>query len=262
MLPADPAPDEQPPVQVRVLAVPKGGASADEYEDAATAQVDTWPVRTAVADGATESVFAREWANLLVEGVTDGPITPTALVNELPTWQAAWAARRDEQAAAAPWYVQAKAEEGAFATLLGFELCADGQWRAVGVGDCVLLHLRDGGIRGTWPVETPEDFTNRPALLPSRPRSDALVQNACRATTGEWQVGDGFLLATDAVAAWLLRSQERSKSPVAPADARTWSLEDFRNAVATARSEGTLHNDDSTLLVLEIAAPLDDSASA
>jgi hypothetical protein len=239
--------------------VPKAGAEADEYEDAAHTRVDAWPVRAAVADGATESIFAADWAQILVQAVTRGPITPAALREGIPDWRRAWAARRDEQAATAPWYVQAKADDGAFATLLGLEVHANGRWRAAAVGDCVLFHLRGAQLKRRWPVSAPDAFTDRPALLGSRPHPEASVPERPRTTSGEWRRGDAFLMATDAVAAWLLRAHEQAReqpeASLTPAAARTWSAEAFREAVAAARADGTLRNDDSTLLVLEWPAP-------
>ena len=240
-----------PTVHSRTLAVPKAGAEADEYEDAAHTRADGGPVRAAVADGATESIFAADWARILVQAVTRGPITPAALREGIPDWRRAWAARRDEQAATAPWYVQAKADDGAFATLLGLEVHADGRWRAAAVGDCVLFHLRGAQLERSWPVSAPDAFTDRPALLCSRPHPEASVPERLRTTSGEWRRGDAFLLATDAVAAWLLRAHEQPEASLTPAAARTWSAGAFREAVAAARTDGTLRNDDSTLLVLE-----------
>jgi hypothetical protein len=242
-----------PTVHSRTLALPKAGAGPDAYEDAAQVRAEAWPVRAAVADGATESVFAGTWAEILVGAGTGEALTTDRLREGLPDWQRAWAARCDAQAAAAPWYVRAKADEGAFATLLGLEVCADGRWRAAAVGDCVLFHLRDGALRASWPIHSLDAFGNRPALLPSRPSADASGMDALRTTSGPWTPGDVFLLTTDAVGAGLLRGAQSPEAPFRPAAAADWSAAAFREAVATARAEGALRNDDSTLLVLDLS---------
>jgi hypothetical protein len=242
-----------PTAHSRTLALPKAGAEPGGYEDAAQVRAEAGPVRAAVADGATESVFAGAWAEILVRAATEGALTPARLREGLPDWQRAWAARCDAQAAAAPWYVQAKAEEGAFATLLGLEVCAGGQWRAAVVGDCVLFHLRDGALRASWPAHSPDAFGNRPALLPSRSSVDAAGMTKLCTTMGLWTPGDVFLLATDAVGAALLRGAQSPEVPFRPAAAADWSAAAFRDAVVTARAEGTLRNDDSTLLVLDLS---------
>lgn len=233
-------------IRSHVASQVKSGNEVDAYEDAAAVDVASWPVRAAVADGATESAFARLWARRLVDGVVaSGVDTASALVRAVPTWQAAWADAVAERTPALPWYAEAKAAEGAFATLLTLTLAADGTWTAVAVGDCALFHLRGSTLRRAWPVDDPDAFDTRPALLPSRDRHALPTPLA---TSGDWQPGDAFCLATDAVAAWLLRTD--------PARALSFddSLDDdsFASAVEAARREGVLRNDDATLVVLSL----------
>lgn len=245
--------EEGAPVSSRILAVPKGGASTDEYEDAAAVREEAWPVRAAVADGATESAFARDWAETLAEGLCAIEIAPDTVVEGLADWQTAWKDRISDRVEGLPWYGGAKLREGAFATLLGLELRRTGRWRAVGVGDCLLVHLRENAIQQTWPYTAPNDFTNRPVLVPSRSGHSSPEAGDYRGATGTWRKGDTFLLATDAVAAWLLRT--------GPGAARTWTADDFREAVDAARAEGVLRNDDSTLLALTLAGPPETGSS-
>lgn len=222
------------------LHVPKAGHTADEYEDAAALACDDWPAYAAVADGATESAFARIWAEQLAAGATDaGVTTAEALRAELPAWQTAWRGAVDARTDALPWYAAAKAADGAFATLLACTLHAEGTWQALSVGDCALFHVRDGALLASWPVDDADAFTNRPALLPSQPI--AAVPDA-ETTSGRWQPGDVLVLATDAAAAWLLRTD--------PARALSLTADAFADAVADARTTGTLRNDDTTLLRL------------
>jgi len=232
----------RPTIRHRVLQASRPGAAAGENEDAAAVAAEAWPIGAAVADGATESAFAGDWARSLVSHLAQD-----RAVEEEPFGAAVDAAREDweatvaEQAAGRPWYVQAKAAEGAFAAVLCLCLREDGAWRALSVGDCCLFQLRDGHLQETWPFEDPEAFTNRPALVASRANRST---PAPRTAAGTWAVGDTLLLATDAVAAWLLRSD---RPAVADGDA-----EAFRAAVATAREAGTLRTDDATVLVLSL----------
>jgi hypothetical protein len=231
-----------PAVGVRVMAAPKAGHSDDEYEDAAAVRGEAWPVRAAVADGATESAFARSWARGLARGAVDaGVASPAALEAALPDWQAQWkgavAGRLDDL----PWYAEAKAGEGAFATLLGLAVRANGAYEAVAVGDCALLHVRGEALVRAWPLASADAFGTRPALLPSRPDRAVPAPEHLKAP---WTAGDALLLASDAVAAWLLRTG-------APR-ARHFEADGFRERVAAARADGTLRNDDCTLVVLTI----------
>lgn len=233
-------PPATPTVTARHLSLPKSD-EASVSEDAAAVRTDAWPLRAAVADGATESAFAARWADVLVHGMLDHAATPEALVAALPDWQAHWWDEVEAQLPSAPWYVQAKAKEGAFAALLGLELRREGRWRAVTVGDGGLFQLRHDTVHATWPTADPDAFTNRPALLPSRPNRSPPTP---KATTGTWAPGDAFLLVTDAVAAWFLRTD--------PLRARHWSPEAFREAVRAARADGALRTDDATLLILQL----------
>lgn len=235
-----------PRINFRILAIPKEGSTADEYEDAAAVRSAAWPVRAAVADGATESAFARLWAETIAEGMLDLSARRQDLTGAVPNWQDAWADESAVRADAQPWYATMKAEEGAFAAFLGLELMSDGRWRAIGVGDSVLFHLRDGGLHRAWPYTDPDAFSNRPALLPSRDTRQSDWASEVRAAEGRWHPDDTYLLATDAVAEWLLRTE--------PTMAVGWDEEAFRTAARTARSADRLRNDDSTLLVLDLSS--------
>src|SRR5947207_11012488 len=116
--------DSTPALVWRTFHLPKAGHSADEYEDAYAG--DLAAGRFAIADGATESTFAGPWARLLAEGYVQHP---GPWRHWLPAAQEHWDAehRNPEQ----PWYVEAKVEEGAFATLLGVRF---GLWNAQGHG--------------------------------------------------------------------------------------------------------------------------------
>lgn len=235
----DAAPDASEGTVFRgvLLRRPKAGHRPDEYEDAAACtEAAAYPFRAAVADGATESAFARLWAERLVDRYVEaGGWTPLAPL------QQAWQDEVAPRAASLPWYAAAKAEQGAYAAALGCTWHPGGRWTARAVGDCCLFHLRGGREQLRWPVEAPEAFDHHPALLPSRPH---VLVPPTREREGGWQAGDAFVLATDALAAWLMR--------VGPERALTLDPAGFRSAVAAARADGTLRNDDVTLAVVTI----------
>lgn len=244
---------ENPSVDHRTYAVPREGGASGDYEDAAAVSGDRWPVCVAVADGATESVFARTWAELLAGGLVErGATGAETLRDAVPDWRAEWRAAVRERTEDGPWYVEAKATEGAFAAVLGLSLTAEGEWRAVSVGDSCLFHVRDGTLVQSWPFEAPDAFTNRPALVSSR--SDRPVPSPDTAS-GPWQPQDTFLLATDAVAAWLLGTDQPGDSSAStdPTAAGEWDDERFQKVVETARTAGALRNDDATLLVVRVS---------
>src|SRR3954468_2183292 len=95
-----------PPIFCKALALPKGGNSAAEYEDAAAADPERG--RFAVADGAAESSLAAPWARLLVEDFVGAPGPPADWAAGLPRLRQRWAAEAGGGAdpAALPWYLE------------------------------------------------------------------------------------------------------------------------------------------------------------
>lgn len=237
-MPSDPrstAPDRP---RVDVFRLPRFGSRPEEYEDAAAvSEPAAGPLRAAVADGATETAFSGLWARLLVEASVEAGLTLRAGDPALARCREAWRAEVGRKTTDAAWYVAAKAAEGAYAALLAFTLHPDGRYEAAAVGDCNLFHLRGAEVVRTWPFETPEAFTFRPALLGSLPESS---DPAATTSSGVWHPGDVFLLATDAAAAWLLGA---SAFEAAAGDAAY-----FETEVAAARAKGRLRNDDVALL--------------
>ncbi|QXD17175.1 protein phosphatase 2C domain-containing protein [Rhodocaloribacter litoris] len=225
----------------QVAWLPKDGHAPDEYEDAfAVPEPGTWPYRVAIADGATETAFAARWAQALVEGFVASDVADpqafTAFVDvQRSVWAAAVAARLPEL----PWYAAEKAREGAAAAFLGLSLRHDGTWHALAVGDCCLLVVRGGAVHLCWPLDAPGQFHHRPVLVHSRPGTETPVT----VRAGTWQPGDRFLLATDALAAWLMQGEAVAG----------WSGAAFRDRVEAARRQG-LRNDDVTLVVIDLDA--------
>ncbi len=225
----------------QVLSMPKAGHTDAENEDAAAYESESWPVHAAVADGATESAFSRQWAQLLVErAVNEGILAPTE--EALTAWRAAWRTAVEPQVQAQPWYVAAKTEQGAHATYLHLQCTAQGDWQAARVGDCVLFHIQNRTLQATWPDMEANAFDHRPDLVSTQSAHAPTVHT----TQGTWQPGDAFLLATDAAAAWLLQTGAEP--------ALEWTPDAFREAVEAARTQNRLRNDDTTVLRLVLSS--------
>lgn len=231
-------------VASHIIAFPKAGHAADEYEDASALAADEWPVRAAVTDGATESAFSGPWARTLAEAYVNDADVMADQEAWLSACRLTWAEDTVSVDAPLPWYATAKAEEGAHAAFLGVSLQADGAYTAHAVGDCCLLHLREGVLHRAWPMDDPNAFTHHPALLSSRP--DAAVPDV-QVVTGEVGVGDRLWLATDAVAAYLLH-------PHRAVDLARMSPPKREATLRAAQANGKLRNDDSTLLTLSFSA--------
>jgi hypothetical protein len=66
-------------------------------------------------------------------------------------------------------------------------------------------------------------------------------------TAGDWQTGDMFLLCTDALARWFLTQHVANRSPWLTLSALQTQA-DFADFVMHLRREGSIEDDDMTLL--------------
>lgn len=247
--------------------LPKQGNALDEYEDA-VACADGGSC-CAIADGASETSFAAEWAALLVEGFLRDPS-----IVECPAtlgWEK-WLEplQREWQRAIAwerlPWFAAEKAQAGAFSSLLGLRCSAAAApqeavsasasgprsftWEAVACGDSCLFQVRSGELLLAFPLQRSIDFGIRPALLSGKATSNQQVWKHLKFTTRQGEAGDRFLLATDALACWLLGECERGEMPWT----RISALGDqtgFTNFINSLRADHAIRNDDTTLMIVE-----------
>jgi hypothetical protein len=182
--------------------LPKAGNRPEENEDAFAASPATG--RFAVADGASEGWESGKWAAHLASAYIKKPPNPTNFDAWLTAIRGRW--KIPTQAGPAPWYAEMKQQAGSYSTLLGIEFRVAlhsrvWAWKAIAIGDSCVFQIRAGRAIGVYPISTPSGFGNQPPLLPSPPAS------IC--PEPEWLAGrsepqDLFLLATDAIAAYLV----------------------------------------------------------
>jgi len=240
-----------------VFWTPKAGNSAKEYEDA------FYPTKSlrldgkngfvcAVADGATETSFSGEWARILTEAYCRREIRDSTTNRSLGELRQKW--RSATERTQPPWYAEQKAANGAFAALLGLTIHRDKtrHWDALAVGDCCLFQIRNGRCVVAFPITDPDAFNNGPYLLSSNEAHNVDLRAHIYTERGEWEPEDVFYLASDALAAWFLRSALDGTEPWRVlsdlgTEGEQQSFDDFINSL---REAGTLKNDDVTLLRL------------
>ncbi len=225
--------------------IQKRGNLLKEYEDAAcpreSRKYEQSCVRLAVADGATESVFAKRWAKQLVDAVGNDELLPSNLSEGVARLRAEW--HKWLAGETIPWYAEEKARQGAFAALVALEFTAvesvrppeekrlagwywfdlsswfccrglagtaeesdgvqEGNWHAAAVGDSCLFHVRGENVLERFPLDNPEAFDNRPFLLSSVGADEKCLNE--KNLKGTWKSGDNFYLMTDALACWFLK---------------------------------------------------------
>lgn len=252
-------------VHVEAFSLPKHGNTAEEYEDAFSHSLkgretsNCTSFRCAIADGATETSFSGMWAKQLVRSFTK-PGKPGDLLAEIPELQRRWAKTVGRRPL--PWYAEEKASAGAFAAFLGLHLEVDpseptmGSWKAVGLGDCCLVHLRAEAVLKRFPLQESSEFSNRPRLVSSNPRYNDTLAVSLQSREGRWQAEDDFYLMSDAMALWFYRKCEEGSAP--------WeTLRDFGTReeccafsefVDRERKGGSFRNDDVTFLRVNVWA--------
>jgi len=241
----------QPTLRCRSFHQEKKGCAPAEYEDAFACLPEQG--RFAVADGASESSYAGNWARLLVRGAVR---QPGPWGRWLPRARLLW--QQSFQPAELPWYAEAKAEQGAHATLLtlAFQLDADavsGRWRAQAVGDTCLFVVRANRLLKPFPLTASDQFGTTPSLLCSR---RSAVRSKRLTLQGTWNEGDRFFLMTDALAQWFLKGWENREKPWRQLNAFK-DKDEFSSWLEQARESRAIRNDDVTLIMIRVRPPSD-----
>ena len=243
---------------------PKAGNSPEEYEDASAVSPgqldgDGGTALIAIADGASEAAFSREWAQILTDAFLSRPLDlpnldDSALTDWLKPCGEEW--REGVPWDRIPWHGEAKTRAGALAALLGMTVALTPNssggfpWRAAAVGDCCLFVVRDDALEVAFPLDESGQFNNTPALICSNPDNNAGLWELVCQLSGEFRPGDVVILASDALAAWLLQEHESGGKPwetlqsLEPAEWDDW--------VQERRDERAMRNDDTTLIVIEV----------
>jgi hypothetical protein len=120
------------------------------------------------------------------------------------------------------------------------------------VGDSCLFQVRDDALLAAFPVQAADQFGDTPTLLGSHLARNGRVEVALQA--GRWQVGDVFLLATDALAAWFLGEAEQGGQPWRSLVALPHQAA-FRLWLQEGRASQRIRNDDATCVVIRLPGP-------
>src|SRR5262249_26384113 len=153
----------------------------------------------AVADGATESSYARDWARILVRAVGEGRLSPRRFLEDgIDDLRTQW--RETLAGKTLPWYAEEKAKQGAFAALVALELNAqESSWYAAALGDSCLFHIRGDEVMARFPMDNSASFSSRPFLLGSVQVDGESLADRIGYIQGSWAQGDYFYLMTDAL---------------------------------------------------------------
>ena len=244
--------------QRKTLWLPKDLGHDNEYQDAYA--LDSRRGIAAIADGVSSSMFARRWAQILTRALVVEN-TDTVLDPSDPEQFSAWLSLRREEwtatidEATLAWHQKKKLRDGAFSTLLWMSLSPAEEAEtyhltAHSIGDCLLLHVRDGALLASFPFNSADQFNQEtPALCSIAPANDGppridTFETAC-------QAGDLLVLCSDAFGAWAL-AQQASHSPIDWDALWQQSQEDWSSEIQSLRDDGQIRFDDTTVVMLRL----------
>jgi len=231
----------------------KVGENIADCEDAlaVASQTPGRGLRAAVADGASSSAFSGYWAALLTQSFVTAPIRSQAeLLARLPALTERWNAH--VYGRNLPWHSLERATRGAFAALAGVEVDAGSPaaWRGLALGDSCVVHLRAGAVLRSEPIAASAAFTNDPVLISTDAERNAGIEAKLRLFGGVLMPGDTLLLATDALAQFVLAAAEAGAAGIG---ALLGALERGDGAIAAGRAVGSLRNDDVAAIVIRVS---------
>jgi hypothetical protein len=240
-------------IRVKAFQTPKNGSTSEECQDAVA-----WNEQKrnfAIADGVSDSAFQSLWADLLVNSfVTEVGAAPEFTKAWLTTWlrneQNKW--NNQVNWDTVPWHGRMKAEQtGAQATFLGIRLLSESHsWVGIAIGDCNLFRFsKNRTFRESIPNKRAVDFSNATQAFSSIGQDEEYEQKTKR-IQGRYEPGDILVLATDAMARWMLEMLEEKQDPLdeiptsdAPGVFDQW--------VNTLRQAGKMKDDDTSLLLIQ-----------
>lgn len=235
---------------------PKVVGRERDWEDAC--RFDVARGRFAIADGASTSYRAREWARLLVDGYIDEEQSGIAtnrfadagawFERRARAWQQHLATEAAVSKATGNWWDHVATDQLAYAAFLGVSLRMSGggvHYAALAVGDCCLLHLRGRTLISSFPLESPQEFTRTPGLAGSGPGATrpALIRQAQPRPV---YPGDALVLASDALAKALLTQHQFDDAVWAAV--RSVNHDGFQAMITNLRAQKAIDVDDVTML--------------
>jgi len=257
--------------KVRLLIVTKSNDILDNCEDACA--ISEEKNRFALCDGVSNSRFARPWAKLLAEQWVTEPLM-TNDVELVGKWleepRSRWRAwvsntwlekinarnRSMGRIEFTPDDVKKFFTQGAAATFLGITLDEKtSTWTALSVGDTCLFHCSRNST-GAWkckafPYKSAEEFNDEPDSITSRSNTAHIVaSNIKQLSQQPYVAGDILLMATDALAEWILKYLEQNEAGKIVNYFERLNAEQFKVFINEERRKKTITDDDTTLIII------------
>ncbi len=244
--------------EIAYFTIPKVGEQKSDIEDAYSFSSDRSVV--AIADGTSTSFLAGKWAKLLVEHFC---LPNESSIDEIyrrweewlrpvqQKWRQHYLKIKTDKTI--PWNAKGGDKDHGSATFVGLKLQPPSQagekiWEALAVGDSCLFQIKANSDKLiAFPLDKSEQFTTVTKCFHSLPdyKSHQPVY-----TNGSYDPGDIFLLATDALAEWILNDYQIRSDRWR--DLISVDEEGFINLINQLRGDRLIKDDDTTLLRLKV----------
>jgi hypothetical protein len=221
---------------------PKRDRQPHENEDSVAGNASTG--RFAVSDGASTAARSGVWSALLTEAFVrgDDPLSGRVLTELRREW---WKLVLEPSLA---WHAMDKLAQGSAATFVGLALSGN-SYQVTAIGDSCLFHIRKQELLLAAPLNDWTRFSRYAVLVSTLPNCP-LAADQLWSGGGQFDDGDVFLLATDAVAKqWLRHYAERGT--LWPICDQVGDQAEFARLIEQERERG-LDNDDSTICVVRV----------
>lgn len=202
--------------------------------------------KIALADGASESFDAKNWAQLLVAHVVDKGYSDDLL----SVCSNAYKKLHDPKKLS--WSKAAAYERGSFATLLLAEENSNkNSINITAIGDSLAVWSDGNQVLDSVPYSHSDQFCEKPTLLSTRlDLNPSLDSEAFHRVTWCYENEPRYLFCmTDALGAWFLRRIEEGDPSVYQQLCNLSENAAFLQLVESERSAGRMRRDDATLVV-------------
>lgn len=201
----------------------------------------------AIFDGATESFAAKRWVEALKQTLES--------TGQIDMEQAQGAYAQGVETIELSWAQEQAIKRGSFTTLVKITTTNGGLHTTL-VGDSALILYKDNVVVDAYPYSNAYEYSSVPEALSSSlellPRNLELIKECTWTVPVSSEKVDTIVLATDAVAAWLLHEDLNTRSERIRDATTCEDNEQWRECVEKARQTGEMKVDDSTICIFTI----------
>jgi hypothetical protein len=251
-------------LEVKCFSVPKIGNPVSENDDRyMVVQNQENEFKCAVSDGATARSWSGKFADELAKSYCQTDWTTSEQILQAADGAGTlWTQYAKENIDPEAFWADHVLQEGAAAAIVGLTLKvanSGGIWSACAVGDSCLFQLGANDANVLVPKMQANSFSSNPKLFTSIQEENNSLTDSIERNEGVFKSGDTFVLASDAISCFILKSMEQGKFELVKKLLAVESNEQFASIVQELSeldgadgSGAILKNDDQTLVNVHV----------